>query len=85
VVTGAPLVSVVGAAQLRAAVPLVGCVTDTVEDCAALPPAPVQVSVNLVVVVSAPVPALPEGLSDPLQPPEAAQEVALVEDQVRVD
>jgi hypothetical protein len=36
-------------------------------------------------VVSAPVPALPEGLSDPLQPPEAAQEVALVEDQVRVD
>jgi hypothetical protein len=78
------LVSVVGAAQLRAAVP-VGCAIETVADCAAVPPAPVQVRVNLVVVDSAPVPALPEGLSVPLQPPEAAQEVALVEDQVNVE
>ena len=38
-----PLVTVLGlAAKLRVGV---GCVTDTVADCALLPPAPVQVSV----------------------------------------
>ena len=83
-VNGAPLESVVGAAQLKAAVPDVGWVTVTVADCAAVPPAPVQVSVYTVVAVSAAVLELPEALSVPLQPPEAAQEVALVEDQDKV-
>jgi hypothetical protein len=62
-----------------------GVDTDTVTDCAAEPPAPVQVSVYLVVAVIAAVLAEPLVLSLPLQPPEALQEVALVEDQVRVE
>jgi hypothetical protein len=38
-----PLATVLGlAAKLRVGV---GCVTDTVADCAALPPAPLQVSI----------------------------------------
>jgi hypothetical protein len=60
-------------------------VTDTVVDCDAEPPAPVQVKVNLVVAVSLPVLVLPLADSAPLQPPEAEQAVALVEDQVRVE
>lgn len=59
--------------------------TVTVADCAAEPPAPVQVSVYLVVAESAGVAAEPLVGSEPLHPPEAVQEVALVEDQVKVD
>jgi hypothetical protein len=45
----------------------------------------VQVSVYLVAVVSAAVACEPLVASLPLQPPEATQDVALVEDQVNVD
>jgi len=83
-VTGVPLVFVVGAVQDSVAVPVVG-VTETVALCAAEPPAPVHVSVYLVVAVSAAVLCEPLAASEPLQPPEAAHEVAFVEDQVKVE
>ena len=82
---GVPLVFVVGAAQLSVADPLVTAVTETVALCAAEPPAPVHATENLVVAVSAAVFFDPLGASLPLQPPEAVQDVALVEDQVSVD
>jgi hypothetical protein len=59
--------------------------TDTVVDCAADPPVPVQVSVYLVVAESAAVLAEPLMASVPLHPPDAVHEVALVDDQVSVD
>ncbi len=59
--------------------------TVTVADWDAEPPAPVQLSVNVVVVVRAEVVWVPLVGSLPVQPPEALQEVAFVEDQVRVD
>jgi len=62
-----------------------GVDTVTVADCDAEPPAPVQVSVYVVVAVSVAVANEPLTGSEPLQPPEAVQEVALVEDQVSVD
>jgi len=62
-----------------------GAETETVTDCAAEPPAPVQVNVNLVAVVSAAVLCEPLVASLPDQPPEATHEVALVEDQVNVE
>ena len=49
----------------------------------ALPPAPAQVSVKLVVAASAPVDWLPLVAFVPLQPPDAVQLVAFVEDQAR--
>ena len=54
----------------------------TVADCDAEPPAPVQVSVNFVVAVRAGVVLEPAVASEPLQPPEAVQAVALVDDQL---
>jgi len=62
-----------------------GAETVTVTDCAAEPPAPVQVRVNFVLAVRAGVVLEPLTPSPPLQPPEAEQEVALVEDQVKTD
>ena len=62
-----------------------GAETVTVADCEAEPPAPVQVSVYLVVAVSAAVANEPLTGSDPLHPPDAVQVVALVEDQLRVE
>jgi hypothetical protein len=62
-----------------------GDVTETVTLCVADPPAPVQVSVYLVVAVSVEVLVEPLVASDPLQLSEAVQEVALVVDQVRVE
>ncbi len=59
--------------------------TVTVADWDAEPPAPLQVSVNVVVVVSAAVVKVPLLGSLPVQPPEALHEVAFVEDQVRVE
>lgn len=79
-----PLVFVVGAAHTRVAVPVVAA-TVTVADCAAEPPVPVHVSVYLAVAVSAGVFCEPLAASEPLQPPEAAQEFALAEDQVKVE
>lgn len=78
-----PLATVVGLALREI---LGGAVeTVTVADCDAEPPAPVQASVYLVVAVSAAVLAEPLVASEPLQPPEAVHEVALVEDQVKVE
>lgn len=59
--------------------------TVTVADCAAEPPAPVQVSVNFVVAVRAEVVWVPAADSAPLQPPEAVHEVAFVEVQVSAE
>jgi hypothetical protein len=59
--------------------------TVTVADWLALPPAPVHVSVNWVFVVRLPVLCEPLVALLPVQPPEAVQDVALVEDQVRVE
>jgi hypothetical protein len=50
-----------------------------------VPPLPVQVSEYDVVAASAPVPRVPPVASVPLQPPEAAQDVALLELQVSVE
>jgi hypothetical protein len=59
--------------------------TVTVADCDAEPPAPVHVSVYLVVAVRGEVLVEPLVGCVPLHPPEAAQEVALVDDQLNVD
>jgi hypothetical protein len=72
---GFPLIETVGAEEE----------TETVADCAVEPPAPVQVSVNLCVTLSAAVVCVPPVASEPFQPPEAMQEVALLEDQLSVD
>jgi len=60
-------------------------VTVTVADALCVPPAPVQERLNVLLFVSAPVDALPEVERAPDQAPDAVQDVALVEDQVRVD
>jgi hypothetical protein len=78
------LVLVVGALQARVAVP-VAAATVTVADCAAEPPGPVHVSVYLVVAVRATVFWEPLAASEPVQPPDAAQEVAPVEAHVNVE
>ena len=79
-----PLVFVVGMVHTRVAVPLAVAVV-TVTDCAAEPPVPVHVSVYLVVAVRAAVFCEPLVASEPLQPPDAAQVAALLEDQVKVE
>jgi hypothetical protein len=61
-----------------------GALTETVADCWAVPPTPVQDKVNVVFAVRAPVDCEPLVALLPDHPPEAVQEVALVEDQVRV-
>jgi hypothetical protein len=76
-----PLLMVVGLA-LRPTVG--GAETPTVTDWLALPPGPLQVSVKVVVVLSAPVLELPLVGSLPDQPPEAVQLVAFVEDQLSI-
>ena len=78
-----PLVTLVGLALIDT----LGGVADTVTvaDCDAEPPGPVQVSVYFVVVVRADVVMEPLTGSEPLHPPEAVQEVVLVDDQVSVD
>ena len=58
-------------------------VMETVTDCAVEPPAPVQVSVKVVLVVRAAVVNVPLVFCVPLQPPDAVQEVAFVLDQMR--
>jgi len=60
-------------------------VTVTVADCAALPPPPVQVRVYVVFALSAPVECEPLVGWLPDQPPDAAQEVAFVVDQLKVE
>jgi hypothetical protein len=79
-----PLATLVGLA-VNDTVGAAGAETVTVADCDAEPPAPVQVRVNLVVAVRAAVVCEPAVASAPLQPPEALQAVALVDDQVSAD
>ena len=52
---------------------------------ALVPPAPVQISEYMVAAFTAPVLCVPLAASEPVQPPDAAQDVALVELQVSVD
>jgi hypothetical protein len=79
-----PLLTLAGPA-LKDTVGAGGDETVTVADCEAEPPVPVQVRVNFVVAVSAGVVCEPAVGSEPPQPPEAVQAVALVEDQVSAD
>ncbi len=82
-VEAAPLLTVLGAAaKLTVGV---GVLTETVADWAALPPVPVQVSTYVAAALSAPVDCEPLNPLVPDQAPEAAHEVALVDDQVNVD
>ena len=69
---GAALIKTVGAGEL----------TETVADCVALPPGPVHVKEYVELADTAPVDCEPLSLLEPLQPPDALQEVALVLDQV---
>jgi hypothetical protein len=56
-----------------------------VTDWFALPPAPLQLSVKVLVMVSGPRGSLPEVALLPVQAPEAVQEVAFAEDQVSAE
>ncbi len=78
-----PLATVLGSA-LRLTVAVGIALTVTVADCEALPPLPVQVREKVAVALSAPVDCVPLNALLPDQPPEAAQEVALTADHVRV-
>jgi hypothetical protein len=62
----------------------VGCVTETVTDCAALPPAPVHVKVYVVFAESAPEDWVPLTALLPDQAPDAVHAVACAEDQLSV-
>jgi hypothetical protein len=79
-----PLLTLAGLA-LSDTVGAAGAETVTVADCDAEPPVPVQVSVNFVVAVRAAVVCEPAVALAPLQPPEAVQAVALVDDQVNAE
>ncbi|MBS0375268.1 MAG: hypothetical protein JSR73_11860 [Proteobacteria bacterium] len=79
-----PLAIEVGFAE-SAAVGAGGAPTVTMTDCCALPPAPEQLRVYVVVVVSVPVDIEPLVVCVPVQPPEAVQLVALVELHVSID
>jgi len=82
-VDAAPLVTVLGeAAKLTVGA---GVLTDTVADCVALPPAPLQVKVKVELLVSAPEDCEPLVPLAPDQAPEAVQEVALIADQVKFE
>jgi hypothetical protein len=62
-----------------------GGATDTVADCAALPPGPVQLSVYVALAVSVPVEWEPLTAWAPDQAPLAVQEVALLDDQESIE
>ena len=78
-----PLATVLGLA-LMLTVALGAALTVTVADWAALPPLPVQLSVKVELVVSAPVDWVPDTAFVPDQAPEAVQEVAFVAVQFNV-
>jgi hypothetical protein len=82
-IDAAPLVTVLGAAAR--VTDGAGVVTETVADCAALPPAPLHVSVYVAPVLSAPVDDEPLVALLPDQAPEAVHEVALVAVQLTVE
>lgn len=62
-----------------------GACTFTLTDALALPPAPLQVRVYIVVACNVPVPVVPDKFIAPDQAPEAMQLVASVLDHVNVD
>ncbi|HEX3847013.1 MAG TPA: hypothetical protein VHV81_06495 [Steroidobacteraceae bacterium] len=62
-----------------------GVCTETVTDCAAVPPPPVQVKVYVLLALNAPVDWVPLTALAPDQPPDAEQEAALLADHVRVE
>lgn len=79
----APLFTLVGlAAKVTAGA---GLLTETVADCAALPPVPLQVSVYVWLALSAPVDCEPLTALVPDQAPDAEHVVALVADQLNVE
>jgi hypothetical protein len=78
-----PLATVLGLA-LMLTVTVGFALTDTVADCAALPPGPVQLSVYVELAFSAPVDWVPFTALLPDQAPEAVQEVAFVAVQFNV-
>ena len=81
-VDAAPLLTVLGFAEKLTVGD--GVVTETVAHWVALPPEPVQVREYVALAVSAPVDCEPVRGLLPDHAPEAVQEVALVEDQVKV-
>jgi len=80
-----PLTTEVGLAVIVTVGGAGGVPTETVTVWLALPPAPEQANVKLVVALSAPVDWLPLVAFVPPQPPEAVQPVALAELQVSVE
>jgi hypothetical protein len=79
-----PPLATVGGAAVSITDGTGGGVTVTVTDWLAEPPAPVQVSVNDELAVSAPLAAEPDVGRLPLQPPDAVQLLALFDDQLSV-
>lgn len=82
-VEAAPLFTVLGSA-VRLTVGA-AALTETVADCAALPPAPAQVSTKVEFAFNTPVDCEPLSALLPLHAPDAVQEVALSDDQVSVE
>ena len=79
-----PLLTLVGDADNDTTGAGVEAVTDTEAVAWRVPPLPVQLSVNEVVALNAPVLALPETDFEPVQPPDAVHEVALADVHVNV-
>ena len=79
----APLATVTGLAE-RSTVTLAGVVTVTETDCLAVPPGPVQFKTYVAAALRAAVGSVPLVALEPLQEPEAVQEVASVELHVNV-
>jgi hypothetical protein len=75
-----PLATELGAALIRTLGR--GELTDTMADCVAFPPGPVHVNEYVESAATAPVDCEPLSPLEPLQPPDALQEVALLLDQV---
>jgi hypothetical protein len=78
-----PLLTLPGLAEIETTG--AGGVTETIADCDALPPAPAQLKLYVVLAAIAPVVPLPCIALLPDHPPDAVQEVAFVEDQDSVD
>jgi hypothetical protein len=81
----APLATICGFALIVTVGGGDGGATVTVTDCGTLPPAPVQVSENVLVLVKGPVDCDPPDALAPVHAPEAVQPVALIDDQVSVE
>jgi hypothetical protein len=75
-----PLATELGAALIRTVG--AGALTETVADCVALPPGPAHVNEYVELADTEPVDCEPLSPLEPLQPPDAVQDVALVLDQV---